>query len=358
MQLRVLLMPTLAEHVELPAQARLFELLASIQSCGSLQRAARELGLSYRHAWGLVKSWETQLRQPLLVSARGRGAVLTEVGQRLVEAERALHADVAAASRRWNARLSQVLATGAQAGPPGEIAVAGGFDPVLASLAQQRGPLRWQLRFCSAIEALASLHEGQVQLAGFALADVHGRGSLAHVLMRRWLRPADVQLLRMATRQQGLVLSPRVPPGLAQGLRGLPDVARARLRIVNRQRSSNARWLLDALMGREGLYPPDLVGYEDLALSEQAALERVCDGPADVVLGTQAMAARQGLRFIALVAETYWLAYRVQDHTEAWLHEVCAYFQSESFRLLLDAHPGYRPERSGATYSPKIALPW
>jgi len=358
MQLRVLLMPTLAEHVELPAQARLFELLASIQSCGSLQRAASELGLSYRHAWGLVKSWEAQLRQPLLVSARGRGAALTEVGQRLVEAERALHEDVAVASRRWNARLAQVLASGARIEPAGEIAVAGGFDPVLATLAEQPGPLRWQLRFCSAIEALASLHGGQVQLAGFALADVHGRGSLAHVLMRRWLRPADVQLLRMATRQQGLVLSPRVPPGVAAGLRGLAGVSRARLRIVNRQRSSNARWLLDALMSREGLYPPDLTGYEDMALSEETALERLVDGLADVVLGTQTMAARHRLRFVPITAETYWLAFRVQDHAQPWLRDVCAYFHSESFRQKLDAHPGYGTERSGATYSPKIALPW
>ena len=45
-----------------PLDESLFELLAGIQETGSLQKACRRAGVSYRHAWGLLaasagRSW-------------------------------------------------------------------------------------------------------------------------------------------------------------------------------------------------------------------------------------------------------------------------------------------------------------
>mgnify|MGYP001615258460 CR=1 FL=1 len=50
-----------AEAVE----AALFPLLHAIHESGSLAQAARALGLSYRHTWGLLGKWERQIGQPL-----------------------------------------------------------------------------------------------------------------------------------------------------------------------------------------------------------------------------------------------------------------------------------------------------
>lgn len=64
------------------------ELLLAIEREGSLSGAARKLGMSYRHAWGVVKELEGELGFRLLRTARGGrrggGSSLTERGRALV----------------------------------------------------------------------------------------------------------------------------------------------------------------------------------------------------------------------------------------------------------------------------------
>jgi molybdate transport system regulatory protein len=64
------------------------ELLSAVSRFGSLARAARHVGWSYRHAWGYVRRAELVLRVPLLAIKNGKGAArgarLTPAGHRLV----------------------------------------------------------------------------------------------------------------------------------------------------------------------------------------------------------------------------------------------------------------------------------
>ena len=55
----------------------LLALLAAVHDCGSINGAARRLGLSYRHVWGELKRWEQELGQTLVVWNKGRPAVLS-----------------------------------------------------------------------------------------------------------------------------------------------------------------------------------------------------------------------------------------------------------------------------------------
>ena len=50
---------------------RLIELLSAVHQEGSLLAACQRLGLSYRHVWGQLKAWETELGQELLAFQRG-----------------------------------------------------------------------------------------------------------------------------------------------------------------------------------------------------------------------------------------------------------------------------------------------
>lgn len=64
------------------------QLLEAVDELGSLARAARRLGMSYRAAWGLLKVTEGALGAPLLrVTIGGRaggGAALTREARELV----------------------------------------------------------------------------------------------------------------------------------------------------------------------------------------------------------------------------------------------------------------------------------
>jgi len=75
------------------------ELLQGIAVYGSLAEAARHLGMSYRAAWGRLKTSESRLGRKLTekVPATGRGQrlVLTPLGQTLVADFLALEAQLA-----------------------------------------------------------------------------------------------------------------------------------------------------------------------------------------------------------------------------------------------------------------------
>lgn len=64
------------------------ELLERIDRCGSIAAAGREMGMSYKRAWMLIRTLNAMFRAPLVDSSRGGaqggGAVLTETGRQVL----------------------------------------------------------------------------------------------------------------------------------------------------------------------------------------------------------------------------------------------------------------------------------
>src|SRR5215472_7291526 len=60
----------------------LLALLRSIRQHGSLIYATKDVGISYRHAWGLLGRWEAITGHKLAVLTRGQGTGLTPFGAR------------------------------------------------------------------------------------------------------------------------------------------------------------------------------------------------------------------------------------------------------------------------------------
>jgi molybdate transport system regulatory protein len=64
-------------------------LLKMIDELGSIQKAAQEMGLSYRHAWGMIQRMERRCGFKLVKTAvggkEGGGASLTARGQEFVQ---------------------------------------------------------------------------------------------------------------------------------------------------------------------------------------------------------------------------------------------------------------------------------
>ena len=64
------------------------QLFRAIDRQGSINAAAREMGISYRRAWGYVKAMEARLGVPLVTTmqggAHGGGASLTEAARELL----------------------------------------------------------------------------------------------------------------------------------------------------------------------------------------------------------------------------------------------------------------------------------
>jgi molybdate transport system regulatory protein len=85
--------PTMRLHLWLETPEGLFfgigraQLLAQIETHGSLKQAATELGMSYRAAWGKIRATETALGQKIIQRSghRRQGHALTAFGKQLMD---------------------------------------------------------------------------------------------------------------------------------------------------------------------------------------------------------------------------------------------------------------------------------
>ncbi len=78
-------------------------ILAAIDQEGSISAAGRSLGMSYRYAWMLVESMNHCFIEKLVEAApggkNGGGAVLTDMGRRVLSAYQALEQRIVFAAR-------------------------------------------------------------------------------------------------------------------------------------------------------------------------------------------------------------------------------------------------------------------
>lgn len=325
----------LASHRHVPLDPRVLRLLVAIRTHATLRAAAAETGLSYRAAWSLVGETGRLLGVPVVELQRGRGARLTAAGEQLVAA------DIRAAQRLREAGLEVDLGPHGSRGPgqaPTGLSVAASHDLLLAAFCDRwahREGIVGELQFKGSVESLAALARGEVQVAGFHVADL--LDDAAAGALRRLLDPRRDTLLHFAVREQGLL----VPRGNPRHLRSFADVAAKHARFVNRQRGSGTRLLVDQLLRDAGVDPSAIRGYGTEEFTHLAVAATVSAGRADAGFGLRAAASPFKLDFVPLRRETYWLALRTSRlETEAGrrLREGLA---GEPLRRAARGLPGY-----------------
>ncbi|MBE0453803.1 MAG: LysR family transcriptional regulator [Roseovarius sp.] len=89
------------------------DLLDRIARCGSIAAAGREMGMSYKRAWELIGTLNAMFRAPLVERTRGGpgggGAVLTDMGRKVLGLYRAIEAEAAGAGASGVTALRALL---------------------------------------------------------------------------------------------------------------------------------------------------------------------------------------------------------------------------------------------------------
>jgi putative molybdopterin biosynthesis protein len=146
-----------------------------------------------------------------------------------------------------------------------------------------------------------------------------------------------VAVVRLAHREQGLI----VAPGNPLGLDSLDDLAREGLRYVNRQRGAGTRVLLDFELERRGMQREALSGYGREEYSHLSVAAAIAAGRADCGLGILAAARAFGLDFVPVTFEPFDLVLRSESLTDPVVEPLLALLADESFRNRVGALGGY-----------------
>ncbi|MCX7174040.1 MAG: LysR family transcriptional regulator [Proteobacteria bacterium] len=324
-------------------EGTLLALLAGIAETGSVAQAARDCGFSYRHAWGVVRTWEERLRQPLVDMVRGSGSTLAPLGLRLVHLDARLKsrfaAQLAAAAEEVRLDLTPFMGAGMD-----RLTLHASHDPLLTHLPEAlRGQgVELELHVLGSSESLASLAAGRCDIAGFHCPQ-GPLGAAVWKAYRAHLDPRAHVLIRFAQRSQGLMLA----DGNPRKLKVLHDLTRSGVRYVNRQSGSGTRLLFDLLLADQHLQPLEIDGYANEEFTHAAVAATIASGAADAGLGVEAAARRFGLDFIPLVREDYYLAIRRDALAHPALGLLLKYLATPAWRRLLAAEPGYVARGSG-----------
>ena len=189
---------------------------------------------------------------------------------------------------------------------------------------------------------LVALRDGLCHLAGSHLLDPDtGRYTLPYV--ERVLAGCDVAVVRLVHRDQGLIVAPENPLGLA----GIDDLPRPGLRYVNRQPGAGTRVLLDHELRQRGIAPEGVEGYAREEHTHLAVAAAVAAGRADCGLGIAAAARAFGLGFVPVAREPYDLVVALDALDDARLAPLWALLESAEFRGAVESLGGYSTEEMG-----------
>jgi molybdate-binding protein/DNA-binding XRE family transcriptional regulator len=191
--------------------------------------------------------------------------------------------------------------------------------------------------------ALAALKRGDVHVAGIHLADQNS-GVWKLPDLKRALGDMEFIVVTFAHWEEGLI----VRPGNPKRVRAVTDLARPAVRMINREKGSGARRLLDRELRSASIPSARMKGYSDEVLSHLDVAARVRSGFADAGIGVRAAAAIYGLDFIPLQRERYDLVIpKVHFETAEGLRMLLDLIVSRPFRDELEALGGYDTRDTG-----------
>lgn len=332
------------------------DMLQAVREAGSIAGAAKSLQLSYRHVWGELKRWEQALGQPLIQWEKGQAARLSTFADKLLWAERHAQARLAPQISALHAELEKTFAV---AFDPGShlLTLYASHDDALVQLQQQTAQqaLHLDIRFCGSVDAIRALNEGRCIMAGFHAPSRPAAASLVARTYKPLLKMGLHKLIGFSCRQQGLMVQSGNPLALHQ----LDHLCRPGVRFVNRSPGTGTRLLLDQWLMAAGLRHQDIQGYAQEEPSHAAVAASIAAGQAEVGLGIGSAAHAQGLDFIPLAQEDYWLVCLKSAIDSPPVQQLCRFLQSADWNRQLNALEGYTAAKTaGQIQSLKNCLPW
>jgi putative molybdopterin biosynthesis protein len=210
---------------------------------------------------------------------------------------------------------------------------------------------------------LHDLYEANTQPASFFMTTVGSSGGLAairsgvadfataHLLepvrassnkTASELFPGDAVIVELFYRELGLL----VPPGNPKGIKSIRDLARPKLRIINRQPGSGTRIYLDQELLRNRLNTQKITGYDTIVSRHLEVGLKVLAGAADTGLATRTTALMLGLDFISLARERFDAVIPKERFFSRGIQILVGTLGSREFRQRVEALGGY--DASGA----------
>ena len=271
-------------------------LLKDIEQGKTLISACKKMGLSYRNVWQKLNEVEHALGFKLIDRVRGHGSQLSEYAHYLI-----LFTDD---FDQKTLRLGQTSLSHLEEGfaqfrvkAKKQWRFASSSDPIIQKSVMDMDS--FELITAGSGEALERLLNYEVDIAGFHVSDPRS----SQIISKR-LRKEGMEIFPVMKRVQGFM----VAKGNPHNLTSVKDLLRPKIRFINRQKGSGTRLLLDTILGKEDIDPHNINGYQNEEFTHSAIAMSILAKRADVGMGVKSVAIENGLDFIQVKDEIFFLA--------------------------------------------------
>lgn len=191
--------------------------------------------------------------------------------------------------------------------------------------------------YVGSYNGLYSLYNGNVQIATAHLWD--GDSGVYNLpFVRRMLPGIPAVIIHLACRVQGFY----VAKGNPRGITGWEDLRRSDITMINREKGSGTRILLDEHLRKLGLPSENLKGYKQEKTSHLAIASMIARGAADVGIGNEKTSLQvKEIDFIPLQKERYEMVIKKEDLNKQPFEAVLEILRSPEFRFELEGIGGY-----------------
>jgi putative molybdopterin biosynthesis protein len=215
---------------------------------------------------------------------------------------------------------------------------------ILATHLERSLPSTRPLRsYAGSLDSLIAMYHGESDIVSTHLLDGDtGEYNLPYI--RKLLVGFSYIVVHLLARSAGFY----VQKGNPKGLRSWKDLQQSGLALINRERGSGARVLLDEQLRLLGIPSSALSGYGNEENSHLAVAGMVARGSADVGIGTEKAAKIiDGIDFIPLTQERYDLVMVKKPENEQWIGSVIDILRSSAFRNELSSIHSYDLSETG-----------
>lgn len=215
---------------------------------------------------------------------------------------------------------------------------------ILAQHLEKFSPSLRPLRsYAGSLDSLISMYRGESDIVSTHLLDGDS-GEYNIPYIRKLLVGSSFIVVRLLGRAAGLY----VQKGNPKGLNSWKDLGQPGLRLVNRERGSGARVLLDEQLRLNGVDGTKMDGYLTEEINHLTVAGKIARGEADVGVGNEKAARMvEGVDFIPLIQEKYDLVMLKRPENREWISAVLELCRSKALHNELGSIYGYDLSETG-----------
>ncbi|MGG1399142.1 helix-turn-helix transcriptional regulator [Bacillus salipaludis] len=200
-------------------------------------------------------------------------------------------------------------------------------------------PLR---SYTGSLNSLISMYNGECDIVSLHLFD-GDTGEYNTPYIKKILAGRAYILLNLLSRKAGFYVKKGNPLNIASWT----DLNQKHIKLVNREKGSGARILLDEQLRLYQISPRDINGYEHEESNHLSVASVISSGAADVGVGIEKAAKIVGIDFIPIITERYDLVILKNSETEQLITTLKNILSSWQFLSKINALGDYDTSQTG-----------